>query len=102
MHKQSVCVQSGTVWREDEIRKAGQETLSQGASLEASVLDQAVSTLTAPPAEASERKQERGERLREGDSKSCVFVCLLLSISECAWQTHRERLNAAVGLGLGG
>lgn len=39
-------MRSGTVQREDKIRKAGQEMLSQDASLEASVLDQAVSTLS--------------------------------------------------------
>lgn len=37
--------------REGEIRKAGRETVSHGASLEASVLDRVVSTLAAPPAE---------------------------------------------------
>ena len=55
--------------REDEIRKAGQETVSHGASLEASVLDRVVSTLTAPPAEAEREGERHRGRQTEREKK---------------------------------
>lgn len=77
MHELCVCMRSGTVQREDKIRKPGQEMLSQDASLEASVLDQAVSTLSSSSWGREKRKRdtEKGwEWERERGFLLCVFA----------------------------
>lgn len=64
---------------EGEIRKTGRETVSHGASLEASVLDRVVSTLAAPPAEpervrGTDRQTRRRTERKGGREKERISL----------------------------